>query len=417
MAGLFGESPQEQDFSSENFLGLNQAPDNTAKPGEPEGEVAAGPVNDGANVMEGQTEQVQEPVQQPEPAGEEKIEQIDVDAPMERKVAFVKQKYSSTEDFVNGVEELQKKLGRENEELGPNMTQEDIINYYISLENELGRTSDIDNTRQENQRLQQELQGLRNTLSQMMMQRQGIPQQGQFGQPGQQMTGQMPQMQGNIPMRDPNTGRFVSPATQKQEEPEEELDLSSVFDEVDTDKFMEELYEKGPKAESFQNLIIKAAEKIADKKANEAVKKTLTEQQKKAQEYQQKQQQALALKSHYDSQIEQIKQKYGEQEFEKIKQNVMQFFRKYPMYLNPQLFPNGFEIAFNEARNMNNQYQQQQNAMQNQQQYNTAQKMAARMPASKPSQSQRFGSRKPDQDEIEKQMIFGGLNQGQGIFG
>lgn len=440
--GLFGENLQEDQFSTENPLGIKRAPEEgAANSGEPtNGEIAAGQNGVEQNLNQMQKEDLKEGqkedftgeqvsgVEHPEGSeGEEllTIDNVDVSDDLEKKTAFIKQKFNgpnAKEKFIRSVEELQKKLGKNEDLVFKN--NEEGINYYIELEKELGRTSNVDNVRRENQQLKQDLQGLRDTLNQFVMQQQGFApgiQPGQQGQAG-------PYLQNNIPYRNPVNGQFVSPSAQQNVQPQtqlqtqqkKELDINSILNEVDTDKFMKEFYEKGPKAESFQKILTRVAE-IAEKKANDAVNKTLTEQQKQIQSQQQlqqqRQQQALMHKQSYDNQIKNIKQQYGEQEFESNKQNILNFLQKYPVYLDTRLFPNGFEIAFNETRQANNNYQQQQRTIQNQQQYNAVQKMAARMPSSQPSQSKWLNQNKPNQEEIEKQMIFNaGANAG-GLFG
>lgn len=383
---IFGENPQEGQFNPDNPMGI-QAPDNIAKPGEP--------VSDGAIGFEGVEEgfvgneegQVVDDNIEGRTSQEEVIESIDIDDDFEKKANFLRQKFKDADDFSNSVKELQQKLGRENDELDPNMTQEDVINYYISLEKELGKTSNVDDTRRENQRLQQELQGLRNTVSQLLM-----------------------QQQYNQPLRDPITGRFVSPnqqtETQGQEVQNQDIDIS--FDDIDVSEFMKEFYEKGPNAESFKKILKTASEKVAEHKITQLLESQKQEEAKKQQELLQKHNQARVLKTHYDMQVNDIKSRYGEQEFERCQDDMLHIFRKYPMYLNPQLFPNGFEIVFNQARNMANNYQEQQNTMQNQQQYNTAQKMTARIGGSKPGQ--RF-NKELSPEEREKAMLFQPVNR------
>jgi hypothetical protein len=371
--GIFGENPQQGQVNPENPLGIEQAPDVAANPGQPEGLAA----DNTGQVQEGQLIQ-NEPQEQPE------IESIDINDSQEKKVAFVKQKFKNQENFVQGIEDLQKKLGRENEKLQIS-TAEEAIDYYISLEKELGKTSNVDETRQENQQLKQELQGLRDALQQVMFQ------------------------QYNQPARDPYTGRFMAQQTtqtQPQSQPQPNTDIN--FD-VNAEEFMKEFYEKGPNAESFKKVLKNAVDTLVEPKLLDMQK-----QQEERESQEQKQVQAQQLKQNYDDQVERIKQAYGEQEFQRYQQNMLQIFNRYPMYLNPQLFPNGWEIVFNEARQMTNNFANQQNTMQNQQQYNAAQKMAARIPNSNPSQ--RFTSRRPSQEEIEKMQIFQPTKQG-GIFG
>jgi hypothetical protein len=269
------------------------------------------------------------------------------------------------------------------------------------LEKELGRTSNIDQTRQENQRLQQEVEQLRNTINQLLLYRGNA----------------------NWPMRDPATGRFVSSAPyqqqmqpqmpHQQEVQEEELKFDDLFKDINTDTFLREFYEKGPQAEDFQKLIINAAERIADHKLNQFVKKQQEEQQQKMLERQQKEMQARYQYTLLKNQADNIKMKYGEQEIEKYKDSMTRFLEKYPYYLDPVLYPNGLEVAFMEARREAMGYQEQQYIQQEQQQYNTAQKFAARIPRS--TTPQRV-SREPSPEEREKMMLFGAPER-KGLWG
>jgi|LSQX01.3.fsa_nt_gb hypothetical protein len=356
--GIFGDDQLGQ-ISSDNPLGV-VAPETMAEPGQPEEEAI--------DVVLGEQSPGQE---------------IPLDE-RQHKIEHVKAKFKSDEELKNGITELQRKLGRENDDVVLNSVEE-AIDYYIELEKELGRTSDIDRTRRENQRLQQELEGLRNTVNQLLLQ------------------------QYNQPLRDPATGRFVSAREQVTQTPD--IDIS--FDDIDPNDFIRELYEKGPNAESFKKILKTASEKIADAKIQQFIEKQKQEEEIKQQELLQKQNQARILKTHYDMQVNNLKMQYGEEEFNRLQPVMLDIFRKYPMYLNPQLFPNGFEIVFNQARNMDNSYQMQQQYNESQQQYNAAQKMAARISGSRPGQ--RF-TRQPSQEEIEKQMIFG-FEQNRGLWG
>lgn len=374
---VFGENPTT---GQENPVGINQA---LGEPAQPEN------VGDGENVMvednvggEGQEEIVENNQNE-----EKQIEQIDLNDSYEKKVEFVQKKFKSAEDFEQSINELQKMLGRENEEVILN-TEQEAIDYYIQLEKEKGEkfrrepqntSQTVNNPNNEKYMLQQQVNSLQNTVQNLMFQ---LQQNQQTGQPSQ---------------------------TQTQEENDQQIpDIN--FDDIDTKQFMKEFYEKGPNAESFKKVIMKAAEQISDQK----LAKWQEEQQKEQQTQQQKQQQAQQLKVHYDRQADVLKQKYGDQEFENNKPGMLQVFKQYPMYLNPQLFPNGFEIAYQEAKKRSNGYSQQQNTMQNQQQMANAQKMAARMPKSNPNQ--RFATDRPSQEEIEKAQIFQTTKKG-GIFG
>lgn len=381
--GIFGDDQLGQ-VTPDNPLGLEQAPvENMEMPGQP-AEIGVGLGEENAGVGEGQEIVETQP--------EEVIKSVDVSDDFERKAAYIRQKFKGgPEELEKSINELRKKLGRENEEVHFETT-EDVVNYYIELEKELGRTSNIDQTRQENQRLQQEVEQLRNTINQLLLYRGNA----------------------NWPMRDPATGRFVSPAQyqqqmqpqmpQQQEVQEEELKFDDLFKDINTDTFLREFYEKGPQAEDFQKLIINAAERIADHKLNQFVKKQQEEQQKKMLERQQKEMQARYQYTLLKNQADNIKMKYGEQEVEKYKDSMTRFLEKYPYYLDPVLYPNGLEIAFMEARREAMGYQEQQYIQQEQQQYNTAQKFAARIPRS--TTPQRV-SREPSPEEREKMMLFG----------
>lgn len=396
--GIFGDDQLGQ-VTPDNPLGLEQAPvenvENMEMPGQP-AEIGVGLGEENAGVGEGQEIVETQP--------EEVIESVDVNDDFERKAAYIRQKFKGgPEELEKSINELRKKLGRENEEVNFE-TAEDVINYYIGLERELGRTSNIDQTRQENQRLQQEVEQLRNTINQFLLHRGNA----------------------NWPMRDPATGRFVSPAPyqqqmhpqmypqmqpqmpqqmpQQQEVQEEELKFDDLFKDINTDTFLREFYEKGPQAEDFQKLIINAAERIADHKLNQFVKKQQEEQQQKMLERQQKEMQARYQYTLLKNKADNIKMKYGEQEIEKYKDGMTRFLEKYPYYLDPILYPNGLEVAFLEARRETMGYQEQQHIQQEQQQYNTAQKFAARIPRS--TTPQRV-SREYTPEEREKMMLFG----------
>lgn len=393
--GIFGDDQLGQ-VTPDNPLGLEQAPvenvENMEMPGQP-AEIGVGLGEENAGVGEGQEIVETQP--------EEVIKSVDVNDDFERKAAYIRQKFKGgPEELEKSINELRKKLGRENEEVHFETT-EDVVNYYIELEKELGRTSNIDQTRQENQRLQQEVEQLRNTINQLLLQRGNA----------------------NWPMRDPATGRFVSPALyqqqmqpqmpHQQEVQEEELKFDDLFKDINTDTFLREFYEKGPQAEDFQKLIINAAERIADHKLNQFVKKQQEEQRQKALERQQKEMQARYQYTLLKNQADNIKMKYGEQEVEKYKDSMTRFLEKYPYYLDPVLYPNGLEVAFMEARREAMGYQEQQYIQQEQQQYNTAQKFAARIPRS--TTPQRV-SREPSPEEREKMMLFGAPER-KGLWG
>jgi len=401
--GLFGENAQEGNVSAENPLGIEQAQ-------EQPGELASENGNEGN--VEGQSQQasLEDLAQQADgkkPVNQQKSTDYD------RKVDYVREKFKSAEDpakeFERSINELEQKLGVTEQKQISN--PEEAINYYMELEQRLGQTSNVDQTRQQLSRLEQENQRLRQMY--LMQQQQAM---------------QNPQNM-QQPRRDPQTGRFVSQQQvnnqqnfNQQQQPQENtgLTLDDVmadlnFD-VSADEAINELYEKGYNSDVFKKVVaetsLKTAEKLVEQKFNEMQQQ---EQQKK-QEEQQRLQQAQQLNNSYRSQVDTIKQQYGEQEFEQHKDDMLNFFQQYPMYLDPQMFPNGFEIAFNNVRTMNNQYQQQQQNMQQQQQYNNAQKQAARIPQSQHNNKLRFQNNMSPEEEI-RQNIFHTNDKRQGIFG
>jgi len=400
--GLFGENAQEGNVSAENPLGIEQAQ-------EQPGELASENGNEGN--VEGQSQQasLEDLAQQADgkkPVNQQKSTDYD------RKVDYVREKFKSAEDpakeFERSINELEQKLGVTEQKQISN--PEEAINYYMELEQRLGQTSNVDQTRQQLSQLEQENQRLRQMY--LMQQQQAM---------------QNPQNM-QQPRRDPQTGRFVSQQQvnnqnfNQQQQPQENtgLTLDDVmadlnFD-VSADEAINELYEKGYNSDVFKKVVaetsLKTAEKLVEQKFNEMQQQ---EQQKK-QEEQQRLQQAQQLNNSYRSQVDTIKQQYGEQEFEQHKDDMLNFFQQYPMYLDPQMFPNGFEIAFNNVRTMNNQYQQQQQNMQQQQQYNNAQKQAARIPQSQHNNKLRFQNNMSPEEEI-RQNIFHTNDKRQGIFG
>lgn len=401
--GLFGENAQEGNVSAENPLGIEQAQD---QPGELALE------NDNAGDVEGNNQQTDLERLAQQADGKKPVNQQQ-STDYDRKIDYVREKFKSAEDpakeFERSINELEQKLGVTEQKQISN--PEEAINYYLELEQRLGQTSNVDQTRQQLSQLEQENQRLRQMY--LMQQQQAMQNQQNMQQP----------------RRDPQTGRFINQqqANNQQnfnqpQQPQENtgLTLDDVmadlnFD-VTADEAINELYEKGYNSDVFKKVVaetsLKTAEKLVEQKFNEMQQ----QQQQQEQVKQQKMQQAQQLNNNYHSQVDQIKQKYGEETFEQHKDDVLNFFRQYPMYLDPAMFPNGFEVAFNNVRTMNNQYQQQQQTMQQAQQYNNAQKQAARIPQSQHNNKLRFQNNMSPEEEI-RQNIFHTNDKRQGIFG
>lgn len=395
--GLFGENANEGNVSPENPLGIEQAQ-------EQPGQLANSEGLEGEN--QSQQTNLEELAQQADgkqPVNQQKSTDYD------RKVDYVREKFKSAEDFEQSINELEQKLGVNEQRQISN--PEEAINYYMELEQRLGQTSNVDQTRQQLSQLEQENQRLR-----------------QLFQMQQQQAMQNPQNM-QQPRRDPQTGRFVSQqqvnnqnVNQQQQQAQENtgLTLDDVMAdlnfEVSADEAINDLYEKGYNSDVFKKVVAETSLKTAEKLVEQKFNQMQQQQQQQQQQEQQRLQQAQQLNTNYHSQVDQIKQKYGEETFEQHKDDVLNFFKQYPMYLDPTMFPNGFEIAFNNVRTMNNQYQQQQQNMQQAQQYNNAQKQAARMPQSQQNNKLRFQNNLSPEEEI-KQNIFHNQGQRNGIFG
>jgi len=405
--GFFGEADGNyQNVAPDNPLGIKQAPDGAANQGEP--------VNDGAagrDVGEMEKEAVfgkAQPEGQSQPQQKQSmevpIEDVDVNDDFEKKVAFIKQKVKSPEEFEKSISELEQKLGINPDEA--NITnQEEAVNYYIQLEKRLGDTSNTDDTRQALSRLQQENMRLRQLMQQQQMQSQ-VQQMQQPQQPQQ-------------PVRDPQTGRFINP-NQQQPQKEEGLTLEDVMADLEfdisSDDFINEIYEKGANSEAFKKVVAETSLKTAERLVEQKLAEQQEEMKQQQMAEQQRRQHAKQLNNNYRQQMHVLNQKYGENNVEQHKQDILNFFQQYPMYLDPTMFPNGFEIAFNEVRDMSSQMQNQQQNMQRHQQYNNAQKKAARIPQSQSNNKRNFGNSSLSQEEIEKRQIFSSGGMG-GLWG
>jgi len=392
---LFGESyePTQQTMS------LEEALDDRANPGEPRDQSAPNPAEGGGQNAPQQPyppQQNQQPVQtqnepepEPQPQGNEPIDDISVEDDYEKKIAFITQKFDSRDDLESSIMELHNKLGMEGQDLRFD-NEEQAINYYIELEKRQGtegqRRGEPSQQPYEQQNLETKVDQLEGTIKNLMWQLQN-QQQGQYQQ------GQQPQQQAQ------------QPAERQEPEPEE-----INFDDIDINQFMNEFYQDGPNAKSFKQAVKKISEQVADQKTQKIMEK----EEKQKQELQQRREMAQKLKRNYDQQVDQIKHKYGEDQFQQAQDKMQDIFQKYPMYLQPNLFPNGFEKVFQMATKQSGMNQRQQQMAQQQQNQQNMQKMAARMPQS--NSAQRFADNQPSQEEIELNQIFSGTNKG-GVFG
>ena len=164
----------------------------------------------------------------------------------------------------------------------------------------------------------------------------------QVQQPGQsQMSGQ--------PSRDPNTGKFVK-RNQQDNQPQTQQRES----DVDPDEWLREFYKNPVQAvQKISNMNQQQQQEIKQN-MNQEQKQDFREQQNKVQEQkrrayrqnlQQKQQQ------HFTAKKRELEQKYGD-DFSnpETKKAILDYVREHPIYLNPNIFPDGIDIAYREAK-------------------------------------------------------------------
>jgi hypothetical protein len=439
MSDLFGNNPGDRvnpDNPQEKSIEEKLAP-------QPQGQ----PIENNSNEMEAQTEQRQnidmqsqqiqqsqqsqqsqqtqqniqennqQSFQQESQQEEVQTENVNTDSEYEEKVEYIREKFESPEDFEKSVEELQKRLGRdENVSLND---QEEAIDYYIQLEKELGQTGNVEQTRQQNQMLKQQMQQIQSANQRLMAQMRALRNQG----PNQQFNQQTQQNMQNQPRN--NQGQFMANNNQQQQnqnnQQNQEVSAEDIIENmdlgIDSDEFLNDMYENGANSKNFKKAIAKVSGKLVDAKLNQQQQLQQQKQQKEQQEQQQQMQRAQQLNSHYKNQVQSLRQKYGEQEVNRHKDDMAQFFREHPTYLDPKIFPNGMQRAYQEVKKRRNKLNQQNQMTQQQSQMNVARKKTANMPQNS-SNNRRFqnGNRNLSQNEIEKQQIFQQENTG-GLFG
>lgn len=337
-------------------------------------------------------------------------------------------KFTDRTSLLGGIQNLGEKLGRK---LDPvkvqSSTTAELVEVYEDLHKELGRTSDIDKTRQENQQLKEQLnqyeQEIQQTKQQMnrinqyllqLTQRQQMSQQ-QMQQPQQTQqnmhNNQQQLQQNNNLQRDPNTGQFV-PRNQQQDN-QSAPDQSG--EQIDPDKWLREFYKNPVEAVKKINQMNNQQQMKVKQNMNQQEKQDLRAQQQqieqqKAEQYRNRLEQIQS--QHFSAKTQEMTQKYGEDfDNEETKREIVKYMKRHPAYLNPNLFPNGIEIAYKEIkkRQQNRQNTQNQN-IDNEDIVN--QKKAAQLPKSQGSNVR--GSDDSDNAQQIKKQIFGGRS---GIFG
>jgi hypothetical protein len=312
----------------------------------------------------------------------------------EKKVAYIKEKFQTKDEFVKSVDGLAVKLGIDPNTLRFN-SQEEAINAYMQMEEALGNSGQPSPLEQPQQiyddsyYLKQEVDGLKTAFMQLLSNRQQNPQQ---------------------PLRDPNTGRFIPLNNNQQNTPNQEQATSqeeqNFIDGIDWEKAYED-----------KTYLLNIMDKRAEIKARQAVNEYQQQRQAEEEQLKTKQNEAQARYQSYQMQVASLNQKYGESEVNRHEKEMEQILKQYPMYLDTNIFPNGFELVFNEARRRGMAYQQQQQYSQQFNQVNPYQKYAAQMPRPNANINRVQNQRQMSQEEVERWQIFGDQQNKKGIFG
>lgn len=355
----------------------------------------------------GQQAQSQQPQQnqgvnqqtEPEPDRTEVTENSD----FEDKKKYIKRKFNSPEEVEQSIEELHNKLGIDSSNVQLN-SDEEVIDHYIKLERQMGeigrQTGNVDEYAQENRRLKdgikrmnQRIQALTAQLNQQQNQ--------QSNQPIQ--SGQQPQnAQGQYNAQQQAQGQ----SQQQNQQLNVDLDNLNLGD-IDQKQFLREFYKDGPKSQNFKKAIANIASQVSKQQMNQLIQQM---SQRNQQQQQQNQAQRAKQKraAHLRQQADSIRQRDGKEEFNRYKQDIIQVMNEYPVYQDPNIFPDGVERAYLEAKRRRRAYSnQQQTQLQNQQQQNIR-KQAASMPGSQNNATQRLNDqqRQMSPEEIEKQQIL-----------
>jgi len=397
MSEIFGKSPRREN-DNENPLAVNQTRVEDEK--EKVQEESNEPTNQSLN-----TGQTDEPVQSEpqEPTG-----QSDEEAQSDGKLA---NKFNDRGSLLEGVKNLGAKLGRKVDPVKVgNATNGDLEEIYQELERELGQTSNVDKTRQENQQLKEQLSQYAQQLNQTQQQMTNMQRYLQQQQTQQQMNQQQNASQQQITQqlqRNPQNGRFQKPQQQDNQQQED----------VDPTKWLREFYKNPVEA-------IKKINNMSDREKQE-VKNNMNQQEIQQFNNQQRQMQQndVSQLQQYRQQLNQesqqffsnkrveLENKYDDFKDPEVKKEVIQYMQNHRVYLNPRLFPNGLEKAYLEVKKQ----RENQNTAANQQQTNQnmiQQKQAAQLPHSKGSNVREPET--PNNEEATKDRIFGG---GGSIFG
>ena len=363
---VFGESPEMQQSGQEAANNQASEVQQGQKQGQPESNVSqsGNNVNQDQEVNQAQSQDVNQAGEQQKAAqGQDKI----------------LGKFDSYDDVAQSLDNLSQKLGKE-VDWNSIESEQDLVAAYNAAERELGQTSDKQKLQQELGVESDNLDDLRQTKSKYERQ---LAQQQQYIQ---QLSQQMQQLNNQL-----QNGQQPTQADENQQGQSE--------NGLDPDEWMNEFYEKGPEA----------VEKLVEQRLQEEKKKQQQIQQKIKQQKMKEQK----VKRRYANQVNQLKQKYGD-EFDQYRKEAAKVMKERPYYA---YMNNGMEYAYlaakrrasNQMKQQTRQYQQQKSQNQQKNYF----KQSAQMPS---SNANRVVQQQPNKEEQLKQSIFGDQSGG-GIFG
>ncbi len=389
--------------------------------------------NEQTRKQERQSVQEREP-QKEQQAGNSKLEgeSQQKEEPQEKqneKKDKLANRFNNRADLIDGIANMGEELGKE---IDPEKVQqtdtEELEEVYEELISEYGKTSDVKETRKENQQLKDQIRQYENEISSMKNQinqitgylkqtqqnKQARPQQNMQQRPNQQ---QMGQSQTGQPVRDPNTGQFVKrnqQGNQQANQQNQQNQQNNQQENVDPDEWLREFYKNPVQAvQKISNMNQQQQQEIKQN-MNQEQKQDFREQQRQL-EQQKRQQYRKRLEQtqnkHFRAKKQEMIDKYGD-DFDNpgTKKKVLDFMRKHPIYLNPNIFPNGIEIAYNSVTQNQTKQKQQQESQGNTEDI-TTQKRAAQLPK---SQGSSYMSKEGNQNEDLKNKLF---KTNSGIFG
>lgn len=429
MSAIFGqENRQPAKADNDNPLGLNRAGKDDKKKKEdnsPFGEQA--PENN-----QGQPQTNQEDPQAEAQEPKEETRQPEEQPTQTDKEQLIAGKFKSKDALIQSLANLGEKIGRKIDmSAAMDANTQDLVDEYKALESEMGQTSDIDKLRQQNQELKQEKQqteerlnkveGYLNNVNKYLRNLQAQQQQGNQQQQPQQQ--QMQQPNQTQPARDPQTGQFRRQQQPNNQQGTSQQQQDNSLDNIDKKQFRRKLMTDPVNAvkeimeltQQQQTQLKNDMSQNERQQFQQGQQQMQQGQQQMQQPPQQQRRQQQRYTEQFNKQIKQLKQKYGEDKIKdpEIQKQMVDFMSNNRHYLNPGIFPNGAEIAYQHARKVVNNKRQSQDSQQDRQRQ-ADYKKAAQVPRSS-ANTVRAGQGDKDKVQKEKDMIFR-ANKG-GMFG